>query len=190
MRHEVKRQEDFIAALALMRVRRPDVQGWIVGEGGRQAQLEALAGQLGLAGTVHFLGRRRDVPAVLRRATLGVLCSQQEGLSNAVIEGMAAGLPMVVTDAGGNRELVAHEKRGLVVPVRNPQALSEAMFRVLDDPMRARQMGLAGRAFVARELTLDRMIREHEVLYRNLATADGPAVQVSTADVRSAVSGI
>jgi hypothetical protein len=64
------------------------------------------------------------------------------------------------------------------------------MLRVLDDPMRARHMGRAGRAFVERELTLDRMIREHEVLYRTLGTDNAPAVQVPTADFRSAVSGI
>jgi glycosyltransferase involved in cell wall biosynthesis len=105
---------------------------------------------------------------VLARATLGVLCSRQEGLSNAVMEGMAAGLPMVVTDAGGNAELVKDGERGYVVAPEQPDALAQAMLRVLADPARARRMGGAARRFVEKELTLERMIDEHDLLYRRV----------------------
>jgi glycosyltransferase involved in cell wall biosynthesis len=169
MRHEVKRQEDFLAALAMVRRGIPNLKAFLVGEGGRQAHLQNMAHELGVADAVHFLGSRPDVPAVLARGTLGVLCSRQEGLSNAVMEGMAAGLPMVVTDAGGNAELVQDGVRGYVVPPERPDALADALLRVLGDPARARAMGAAARRFVERELTLERMIDEHDQLYRRFA---------------------
>ena len=168
MRHEVKRQEDFLAAFALVRRGVPEAQALLVGEGRRAGELARLARELGLAEAVHFLGARQDVPAVLARATFGVLCSRQEGLSNAIMEGMAAGLPMVVTDAGGNAELVEDGARGFVVPPERPEALAQAMLRVLADPARARRMGQAARRFVEDELGLDRMIQEHDRLYRRL----------------------
>jgi glycosyltransferase involved in cell wall biosynthesis len=169
MRHEVKRQEDFLAALAQVRRAVPEVQAFLVGEGARREELERMAHRLGLAGAAHFLGSRVDVPAVLSRATFGVLCSRQEGLSNAVMEGMAAGLPMVVTDAGGNAELVEDGERGHVVPPQQPEALAQAMLRVLADPERARRMGAAARRFVEQELTLQRMVDAHDRLYRRVA---------------------
>jgi len=168
MRHEVKRQEDFLVALAMVRRGVPAVTAFLIGEGARRPQLELMARDLGLEGAAFFLGGRPDVPAVLARATLGVLCSRQEGLSNAVMEGMAAGLPMVVTDAGGNAELVKDGERGYVVAPEQPDALAQAMLRVLADPARARRMGAAARRFVEKELTLERMIDEHDLLYRRV----------------------
>jgi len=105
---------------------------------------------------------------VLARGTFGVLCSRQEGLSNAVMEGMAAGLPMIVTDAGGNAELVKDGERGYVVAPERPDALAQAMLRTIADPARARRMGEAARRFVEKELTLERMIDGHDRLYRRL----------------------
>jgi glycosyltransferase involved in cell wall biosynthesis len=169
MRHEVKRQEDFIDAVALAREQLPELVAFLVGEGDRTRWLEALAARRGLSGAAFFLGRRADVPAVLARCTVGVLSSAQEGLSNAVIESMAAGLPMVVTDAGGNAELVKHGERGMVVPVGRPDLLANALVDVLRDPARARRMGEAGRRFVEEALTVERMVAEHEALYRRLA---------------------
>jgi glycosyltransferase involved in cell wall biosynthesis len=169
MRHEVKRQEDFLAALSIVRREIPRVAAFLVGDGVRRPALEARARELGVADAAHFLGERGDVPAVLARATLGVLTSRQEGLSNAVMEGMAAGLPMVVTDAGGNAELVKDGERGYVVDPERPAALAAAMLRLLRDPAAARRMGRAARRFVEEELTLDRMVAGHDRLYRRLA---------------------
>ncbi|WP_234945265.1 glycosyltransferase [Anaeromyxobacter sp. Fw109-5] len=180
MRHEVKRQEDFLRAVSLARRERPELAAFLVGEGERVDGLKALAARLGLEGHAFFLGRRPDVPAVLARAAVGVLSSAQEGLSNAVIEGMAAGLPMVVTDAGGNGELVRDGERGLVVPVGQPEALARAIVEVISEPERARAFGQAGRRFVEREITVDRMVAEHERLYRRVA-AERPGLARSVA---------
>jgi L-malate glycosyltransferase len=121
---------------------------------------------------VHFLKHRGDVPAIYERADFGVLCSSAEGMSNAVMEGMAAGLPMVVTNVGGNPELVADGERGLVVPPLRPDALGEAFLQLLSDRERGRRMGAQARAFVERELSLTRMVRRHDALYRRVARGE------------------
>src|SRR5439155_6863799 len=119
MSHPVKRQEDFLHAMAQVK----GFHALFIGDGGRRPMLEKLAAEQGLGGRAHFLGFRKDAPAIQARAAFGVLCSETEGLSNAVIEGMAASLPMIVTDVGGNPELVRDGVSGLVVPPKNPQAL-------------------------------------------------------------------
>jgi glycosyltransferase involved in cell wall biosynthesis len=168
MHDPVKRQEDFLLALSKARTRFPDLQAFLLGDGSRRAQLEDLAARLELKRVAHFLGRRVDVPAVLARSNIGVLCSEREGLSNAVMEGMAGRLPMIVTDTGGNPELVKDGERGFVVSVRQPSELSAAMVKLLENPQSSRRMGEAGRQFIEEEMGLSRMVRAHDVLYRSL----------------------
>jgi glycosyltransferase involved in cell wall biosynthesis len=173
MTHPVKRQEDLLQALAILVSNGSPVHAFLVGDGERRPEIEALAVRLGVSKRAHFLGLRTDVPAILARATLGVLCSSAEGLSNAVAEGMAAGLPMVVTRVGGNLDLISDGERGFLVPPYAPEALAEAVARVLANPAQARWMGAAGRAFVERELTLQQLCERHDALYR--AILDGAA---------------
>ncbi|ATB40969.1 glycosyl transferase family 1 [Cystobacter fuscus] len=172
MNHPVKRQEDLLRALALVRRAGHTLHAFLVGDGPRRPEMEKLAGSLGLADRVHFLKHRGDVPAIYERADFGVLCSSAEGMSNAVMEGMAAGLPMVVTNVGGNPELVADGERGLVVPPLRPEALGEAFLQLLGDRERGRRMGARARAFVERELSLTRMVRRHDALYRRVARGE------------------
>jgi glycosyltransferase involved in cell wall biosynthesis len=174
MNHLVKRQEDLLRALVKLRGEGLTPQAFLVGDGPRRPELERMAGEMGLAGVVHFLGHRSDVPAVYARADIGVLCSNAEGLSNAVMEGMAAGLPMVVTKVGGNPELVADGERGLVVPPEEPEALAGALRRLLEDRELGRRMGLEARSFVERELSLERMVRRHDALYQRVARGERP----------------
>lgn len=169
MNHPVKRQEDLITALHLLRHTGRTLHAFLVGDGPRRPELEKQAAELGVADRVHFLGHRADVPALYKRATLGVLCSTAEGMSNAVMEGMAAGLPMVVTRVGGNTDLVVDGERGLVVDPQRPAELCQAFQRLLDAPKEARRMGAAARAFVERELSLERLVRRHDALYRQVA---------------------
>jgi glycosyltransferase involved in cell wall biosynthesis len=169
MNHPVKRQEDLLMALNLLRHSGRTLHAWLVGDGPRRPELEKMASELGLTDRVHFLGHRADVPALYARATLGVLCSTAEGMSNAVMEGMASGLPMVVTRVGGNTDLVVDGERGLVVDPERPAQLCQAFQRLLDSPEEAQRMGAAARAFVERELSLERMVRRHDALYRRVA---------------------
>jgi len=169
MNHPVKRQEDFLVALAHARAQGEPLQGFLVGDGPRRSELEQLARELRLEGAAHFLGHRTDVPALCAAATLGVLCSTAEGLSNAIIEGMAARLPMVVTKAGGNPELISHGERGLLVPPEQPFDLSSAMSWILANRAAAREMGTAARRFVESKLTVARLVQDHDQLYERLA---------------------
>lgn len=169
MNHPVKRQEDFLVALAHARAQGQRVQGFLVGDGPRRSQLEQLVGELGLEGAAHFLGHRSDVPALYASATVGILCSNAEGLSNAIIEGMAAGLPMVVTKVGGNPELITHRERGLLVPPEQPFDLSSALSWILTNRSAAREMGATARRYVEEELSVARLAQEHDRLYQRVA---------------------
>src|SRR6266849_6657532 len=168
MNHPVKRQEDFLRALQMIASAGSPLRGWLVGDGPRRPQLEKLAAALGLSGRAHFLGHRTDIAAIYARASMGVLCSNAEGLSNAIIEGMAARLPMVVTDAGGNSELISHGKRGLLVPPERPSDLASAMLWMLRNRIAARQMGETARAYVEQKLNAERLANSHDLLYRSM----------------------
>jgi glycosyltransferase involved in cell wall biosynthesis len=169
MNHPVKRQEDLLLALAMLRREGQVLHAYFVGDGPRRAGLERQAAELGVGDIAHFLGHRTDVPALYSRATLGVLCSTAEGMSNAVMEGMAGGLPMVVTAVGGNTDLIVDGERGLVVQPERPAQLAQAFRRLLAQPEKARDMGAAARGFVRRELSLERMVPRHDALYRRVA---------------------
>jgi glycosyltransferase involved in cell wall biosynthesis len=168
MNHPVKRQEDLLLALAMLRHDGQRLHTFLVGDGPRRQELERRAAELGVADRAHFLGHRRDVPALYARATLGVLCSTAEGMSNAVMEGMAAGLPMVVTAVGGNTDLVVDGERGRVVEPQRPAQLAQAIRQLLTSPEKAREMGAAARDFVRRELSLERLVHRHDALYRGM----------------------
>ena len=165
-----KGHADLIDALASARARMP--AGWVLLCVGRDAgirtELEARARRLQLADHVRFLGERTDVEPLLKRADIGILCSHEEGFSNAILEGMAAGLPMVVTDVGGNAEAVVHGETGLVVPPRDPKALGEAIVALASDKDGRRKMGLAGRKRAEMEFSIDRCVERYDGLYRSL----------------------
>jgi len=167
----VKRHEDLLLSLLWLSRRGVRFHAFLVGDGPRRKELEELAAQLRLTDRVHFLGHRTDVPAIYARGHVGVLCSSAEGLSNAIIEGMAAGLPMVVTDAGGNPELVTDGRNGFVVPVGEPEVLARAIRRALEAPEASPEMGARGRELVERELTVEKLVRRHEDVYRYVVRA-------------------
>jgi glycosyltransferase involved in cell wall biosynthesis len=115
---------------------RPDLHLVVAGEGPRLEALRGRAGELGVAGRVHWLGQRADVPAVLSAADLFVLSSRSEGMSVAMLEAMAARRPVVSTDVGGARDALAPRSArpaaGWIVPPGDPAALAGAMGEVAD----------------------------------------------------------
>lgn len=125
---------------------------------------------LGVGKEICFLGSRQDVPDLLNAADIGVLCSHEEGFSNAILEGMAAKLPMVVTDVGGNAEAVVHSLTGLVVPPRAPDELADALLAVARDPER-RRMGEAGRLRMETVFSMDACLQGYADLYRGRDTS-------------------
>ena len=128
-------------------------------------RLQSRARALGLDGRITWLGSRSDVPQLLAACDVGLLCSHEEGFSNAVLEGMAAGLPMIVTDVGGNAEAVVDGVCGYVVLPRSPQAFAAALVSLVHDKRTRERMGCAALQRVGAHFTLDRCVDEYEALY-------------------------
>ena len=139
----VKRADLFLQAAALVGRIHPEIQWHLVGDGELRGELERMAEDLGISERVVFAGRIDDVASYLRQAQIGVICSDSEGLSNAVLEYMAAGLASVVTDVGGNPELVDDGRTGTLVPTGDPAALADAILALVETPAR---VGATGRA--------------------------------------------
>ncbi|HUB10278.1 MAG TPA: glycosyltransferase [Myxococcales bacterium] len=186
MNHEVKGQEDLLVAVARVARERPGLRLLLVGDGPLRPRWERRAAELGLAVQTRFAGRRTDVPSLLARATVAVSASHAEGLSNAVIEAMAAGLPVVATAVGGNGELVRNGVDGWLVPPRFPSVLADRLAAVLREPGRAAEMGRNGRARVAAMLPLERMVGAFEALYERLARERGTPVEEARQPAKAA----
>jgi glycosyltransferase involved in cell wall biosynthesis len=162
-----------LEAMGLLRSAQPDVQLLIVGPGD-PTQLRARAAGIGVDDVVTFTGTRGDVAQILAASNIGVLSSDFEGMPLAVLEYMAAGLPVVATDVGGVPEIVDHGRSGLLVPPRDPVALSGAIDTVLSDRSMARSMGAAGRARQQREFSAELMADRVYCLYDSLLAGLGP----------------
>src|SRR5207249_10888365 len=127
--------------------------------------LEAMAKRLGLEGRVVFTGVRSDVADVLSQVAVSVLPSLSEGVSNTVLESMAAGVPVVATRVGGIPEAIEDGETGLLVPPRNSAALAHAIGVLLEDRQLAAHLGQAGQRRMAREFRWDRSCRATETLF-------------------------
>jgi glycosyltransferase involved in cell wall biosynthesis len=171
-----KGHADLFQALALAARSLP--AGWrllVVGrDDGIGGELQLLANNLGLAENIAFLGPRNDIPDILNACDIGILCSHQEGFSIALVEAMAAGLPMIVTDAGGNKEAVLDEETGLVVELRNPSPLADAIVRLANDASLRAKFGAAARERLIRHFTLERSVELYDALYRTLLEGGRP----------------
>jgi glycosyltransferase involved in cell wall biosynthesis len=152
-----------LEAMGLLRSAQPRVQLLIVGPGD-PTQLRAQAARIGVRDAVTFTGTRGDVAKILAASDIGVLSSDFEGMPLAVLEYMAAGLP----------EIVDHGRSGLLVPPRDPVALSGAIDTVLSDRSVARSMGAAGRARQQREFSAELMADRVYRLYDSLLAGLGP----------------
>ena len=123
-------------------------------------ELRTLIRDLGLEDRFRFAGGVQQLGPWLQRAHVFVLPSRSEGFSNALIEAMAAGLPVVATRVGGNAEAVEDEVSGRIVPPEDPEALAEAILRLLSSPDDARRIGEAGRQRVKDQFTVDAMMQK------------------------------
>ena len=165
-----KGHDVLVAAARRVAARRRDVVFRLVGDGPLLGDIRRRVELCELGHAFEFLGQRSDVPQLLASAGLLVLPSRTEALPNAVIEAMAAALPVVATAVGGVPELVDHGRTGLLVPPESPDALADAVLAVVEDPARAGRLGAAARAEVERFRT-PRMIAAYERLYLQMADA-------------------
>ena len=163
-----KAQDVLLEAFATIPARVPEALLLIAGEGRLEPALRERHAALGLGERVRFLGARRDVDALLAACDVFVLSSVREGLSVTLLEAMRAARACVATDVGGNPEAVADGVNGRIVPVRDPDALAEALVQSLADPERTASFGAAGRARFLERFTAARMVGQTEALYRSL----------------------
>lgn len=165
LNRRVKRVDLFINAAFLLHKKFPAVRFWIIGDGPLRKELQELALSLGLADNVMFLGSRSDVPRIMREVMVGVNCSDSEGMSNAIMEYMACGIPVVATDVGGNRELVEDGVTGLLIPKNDPSGLASALASLLRDPCKASKLGSDGHLFMTEKFGISTMLSKTKDVY-------------------------
>jgi len=160
-----------IRALALLRERGLTPPVWLAGSGreSRQKPLQHLTDELGLNAQVHFLGLRLDVPELMLNQRICVLISHWEALGLALIEGMAAGCAVIASNVPGMCEVITDGVDGLLVPPADPQALADALERLLRDDALATRLGTAARETALREYGREVMNARYEALFRQLA---------------------
>lgn len=163
----VKGPDVFLRAAAIVGARLPDVRFQIAGTGDEESARQLMR-EGGIEARCELRGSVRDVPGFLAELDVAVLASHSEGLSNALIEYMAAGRPIVATAVGGNVELVEDGIHGLLVPPGDPAALAAAMFRLLANPEFAAILGAAARKRAAERFSRQAMVRRHEDFYCRL----------------------
>lgn len=162
---------DLLNAFALIADKLP--KNWQLFCAGRSVNtlenLENHAKILGLIDHVNFLGSRTDTAKLFAASDIAISSSHEEGLSNSVLEAMATGLPMVVTNVGGNAEAVQNMVTGLVVPPKNPEILANALLTVALDSRLRQTYGSAGKKRVLRHFTLQQCVQQYADFYKSLS---------------------
>ncbi len=179
----VKGHRHFLKAAAFVSKVYGDVSFLIVGDGPERTRLERTADELGLSEKVHFIGVREDVPAVLKLMDVLVLSSLSEGSPNVVLEGMAAGVPVVAVRVGGVPEVVEDGVSGLLVDPGDAPGLSNAVLGLLNDADRAREMGKKGRAIAVENYDINRAVARYEDVLHELLKRAGRRSAVGANEV-------
>lgn len=159
-----KRHDDAIRALA--HLQRPEIHLAFAGIGSRQERMRALAKEVGVDANVHFLGYRRDIPALLKCATATLLLSDREGLPRSSMESLAMGVPVIGTDIRGLRDLLV-DGGGLLVKPGDIAGVAQAMQQIVDQENATIDMARKGRNNV-QKFDLHHLIQLHQELYNEL----------------------
>ena len=162
----IKRTHDLIEAVARLRVERPWVRAAILGQGPLAEELQARARELGVEDAVDFLGFRQDVESFYARSLVFVLPSQFEGLSLAMVDALASGLPVVVSDVGEARDVVVEGRNGYLYPAGDVDALVDRLATLLDDRELRERLGRAGTEDARRVAGVERLSEEYRSILR------------------------
>ena len=161
----------WLGVVVEVRRRRPDTRFVWIGGGELEPAVGAAAERLGVADAIQLLPYRDDARDALQTFDVFLLTSVFEGLPYALLEALAAGLPVVATSVVGVRDVVRHAETGLLAPARNPAALASAVLHLLDDPDHARRIGHAGRGDVLERFSVRAMVEQTARLYAELIAA-------------------
>src|ERR1700694_1687040 len=171
-----KGQRHLIGAMPLLLERVPHAHAVIAGGGDLEDFLRDLASDMGVAERVHVLGPRKDVPALMHAMYVFAMPSIWEGFGLVLLEAMAAGRPIVASRVATIPEVVVDGETGLLVPAGDPLALAEAVAQLADQPAVARRLGEAGRERLRRHFSLEKMVGDTELLYRELVDERASAI--------------
>jgi glycosyltransferase involved in cell wall biosynthesis len=172
MNAHYKNHLGFLRIAAQIHEHMPNVEFVLVGDGPGRQDLEQYAVKIGISESVTFLGERRDIPAVLASMDVAVLTSDSESLSNVILEAMAARLPVVAYDVGGNAELV-DDQRGMLVDANDENAFANSVRRLLSDASLRQRLGTNAFHFVEANFSLDQVSRRYQDLYASLLDRKG-----------------
>jgi glycosyltransferase involved in cell wall biosynthesis len=161
---------DLIQAFADIHKSHPNTRLVVIGEGSSRGGLERQARKTGVGDRIHFTGFRNDIPELLGALDILVQPSISEGLSISLLEGMAAGKTLVACDIQGNREVIFDGLNGVLVAPSNPRALAAAIRTLLDNPTRARELGLAAQVDCRKRFSHARMVKEILGLYDSVVS--------------------
>jgi glycosyltransferase involved in cell wall biosynthesis len=175
----VKGLDEYVRAAAQLRHKHSKAVFEVAGEGELRELLEQQATAMGLAGRFRLRGGVADVPDFLAGLDVAVLCSHAEGMSNALLEYMAAGRPIVATAVGAAPELIEDGEHGLLVPPGNAAQLAEAIGRLLSDRAMARRLGEAARRRALERYSREAMVRRFEDYYEGLLAGRSYRCQTS-----------
>jgi L-malate glycosyltransferase len=183
MNAHYKGHSGFLRIAARIRQQLPDVEFLLAGDGPLRQEIEQEAQTLGLSGRVSFLGDRRDIPAVLAAMDVAVLTSDSEGLSNVILEAMAASIPVVAYGVGGNAELV-NQQRGALVAAGDEAGFADAVTGILAESSSSlrQQMGQDARKFAEENFGLERVRSRYLELYESLLKKHRPIANASKAN--------
>ena len=165
---EIKGHVYFLGAAKKILETVPNVKFLLVGDGPLRPRYEEIVNELGVKKNVFFLGKRNDVPAIILDLDISVLSSTSEGLSNVILESMAAGKPVIATNVGGSPEMVVNDITGYLVPPADSSAMAGAITALLQEPDKAKAMGAAGKRLVEEKFTVEIMVKSYERLYKSL----------------------
>lgn len=163
----VKGVDVLLSALTVLKGMRNDWVCWIVGDGEMRESLEQMTVNLGLKNEVFFFGEREDVPAMLLQSDIFVHTCRQDNQPFSVMEAQTAGLPSVVTNAGGLPEMVQHEHTGLISPVGDIVTIAYQLNFLLTHNEYRRKLGRNAKLWAIRQWSMDRMIDRLLLVYHS-----------------------
>lgn len=173
MNHPVKQHDMFLRVAARLASRNPQLRFVLVGDGPLRLALQAQVQELKLNHQVMFLGDRRDIPAILASLDISVMPSSSESLSNVIMESMAAGVPVVAANVGGNPELVENGKTGFLFTAGDEEKFATALETLVAQPELSKQFGTCARARAQAEYAVARVRDRYQELYCSLLGEKG-----------------
>ncbi len=167
---KVKRYDLLLQGFSTAHARLPRLRLMIAGDGTLKHELEMLADELGIGHAVIWTGFRKDVPRLLAAMDIYIMSSVNEGLSLSILEAMAAGKPVIITDVGGARELVEDGKTGILIAPGSAAPIETAITELIDNPAKRAAVAQAGMEYVTREFGIGQMMESYRRLYETLTS--------------------